>query len=45
MSILKISNFYNFYYHTIKNINRQSYELTCMKQLIFLLINKNKHYI
>jgi hypothetical protein len=43
MSILKISHFYNFYYHTIKIINHQRYELTCMKQLIFLLINKNKH--
>jgi hypothetical protein len=32
MSIFKISNFYNFYYNAIKNINHQSYALTCVKQ-------------
>jgi hypothetical protein len=35
MIIFKISNFYNFYYYTIKNINRQSYALTCMKLLFW----------
>jgi hypothetical protein len=43
MNIFKMSNFNNFNYHTIKDINRQSYELICVKQLIFLMINKNKH--
>jgi hypothetical protein len=42
-SFFKISIFYNFYYHTIKDINRQNYALTCAKLSIFLLINKNKN--
>jgi hypothetical protein len=40
MSIYQISNFYNFYYSTIKNINRQNYTLSYVKQSTESLILK-----
>jgi hypothetical protein len=45
MNIFKYQKIYNFYYNTIKNINRQSYTSACVKQSTVSLILGRREYI
>jgi hypothetical protein len=44
MSIFEISNFYNFYYYIIKNIDDQNYASACMKQSTVSIKLRQREY-